>query len=146
MAELTTEIITDKAVVIDYIDEYLYDRLSHDNTVGVGDFVDGAAHLAIKNKDRIVGIISFALKKDHVVIHPKIRKEHMIYAKRACMMGLEYLEGTGETVIAAIIPDCFKANKRMAESCGMFEHEIKKSAKTIGGKPVDTIIYLKVLL
>ncbi len=143
--QLTAEIITDKAVVIDYIDEYLYDRLKSDNTKGVGDFVDGAAHIAIKKKDRIVGVISFGLKKDHAVIHPKIRREHMIYAKRACMLALEYLDSIGEKVVAAIIPDCFEANKRMALSCGMVLHDIYKKDKMIGGKPINSGVYIKVL-
>ena len=80
---------------------YLYDRLSRDGTEGVNDFVCGGGHLAIKSKGKIVGIVSFGLNKDHAMIHPKIKRQHMIYAKRACLMAIDYLESIGESIIAA---------------------------------------------
>lgn len=143
--ELTSELISDESIVINYIDEYLYGRLRDDKTKSVGDFVNGGGHIAIKSKDRIVGIISFGLNKDHAMIHPKIRKEHMIYAKRACMMGIEYLDKIGESVITAKIPDCFNGNKRMAEACGMKLFKVLKDDRLINGKPVDVNVYLRVL-
>lgn len=144
-SELRAELITDLSVVTEYIDKYLYDRLSDDETKGVGDFINGGGHLAIKNNDKIVGIISFRLNKDQVMIHPKIRKEHMIYARRACMMGLDYLDKIGESVVIAKIPSCFEGNKRMAEACGMKLLKVLENDRQINGMPVNVNVYLRVL-
>lgn len=142
---LTSEIITDESIVLEYIDDYLYDRLKDDNTKDVGDFVNGGEHMAIKSKDRIVGIISFGVKDGYSMIHPKIRKEHMIYAKRACLIAFDYLTGIGCGLVYAKIPVTFEGNKRMAHSCDMEYVKTIYNKKPINGNMVDVEIYRKVL-
>lgn len=143
--ELTSELITDESIIIDYIDDYLYDRLKNDNTINVNDFIAGGEHIAIKNNHKIVGIISFGIKNGYAMIHPKIRKEHMIYAKRGCVIALNYLSEMGCNLVYAKIPIIFKSNKKMAYSCGMEYVRTVYNEKPINGVLVDVEIYKKVL-
>lgn len=142
---LSVHKIDDDSVVIDYIDDYLYDRLKHDETKSSSDWIDGAIHLAIKNKNRTVGIISFLINDDYAMIHPKIKKEHMIYAKRACLISFDYLRSIKLNTVFAKFPEKFKSNIRMADACGMQYIDTINNDVSINGKFFDSLIYGKAL-
>lgn len=142
---LSFEKINDKNIIINYIDDYLYDRLKDDNTNSINDFIEGGEHIAIKSMGSIVGIIGFGINDGYAMIHPKIRKEHMIYAKRACLVAFDYLREVGCGLVYAKIPVTFKANKRMANSCGMEYVNTVYNEKPINGELIDIEIYRKVL-
>ena len=128
-----------------YISAELYDRIKSDDINGMSDIIDGALHLGFYAGERIVGVFSFGVFDSYVMLHPKIRREHMIYAKRICDSALDYAREIGARIAIAKIPTDKRANKAMAESCGMMLHETIKNHKSVNGVPVDVDVYKRVL-
>lgn len=145
-SNLSFERITDDNVVIDYIDDYLYDRLSHDETKSINDWISGGHHISIKNEGRIVGVVSITVDEDYAVIHPKVRKEHMVYAKRCCDIGLDYIkQELNIYTVFAYIPTKFKSNCKMAIACKMDLVKVLSNARSIGGKKYNVNVYGRAL-
>lgn len=145
--ELTSEIIADGSIVIDYIDDYLRNRLKDDGTEDIGELaIDGGVHLGCFNKNRLIGVVSFGLFDGYCVIHPKFKREHMIYAKKGCLMAIDQMKRLGEKGVIAMIPDIFEGNKRMAVACDMIEIESDEQPVKINGKTVEIKVYARSLL
>jgi hypothetical protein len=132
------------AEVIAYIDDDLLERLKDDDFKSVYDFIHGFQAIAIKSGDRTVGIVSFRVKKGYAIIHPKIRRDCMIYAQRCCIIGLDYIKNElHRDLAAAFIPEYLKSNARMALACGMRKTGAFDGGDSINGRPYMTGIYVK---
>jgi hypothetical protein len=66
---LTYEVINNPDIVEEYIDDYLYNRLKHDGTKGIQDFIAGGHHLGFYNNGNLVGIITFADHGGYFMAH-----------------------------------------------------------------------------
>ena len=128
--------------VIRYIDDELYQRILDDSMDSVEDMVIGAFHMGLMNSDRLVGVMTFKpLPNDRVMIHPRVNRSHMIYAKRLCHMALDSLGGAGFKFAYAKFPSDRVALTRMAKNSGMFFVETIKNHKSINGQPIDIDVY-----
>ena len=119
--------------VINYIDQELHGRLSEGDGNDVNFFVSGGFHFGLFNNDRLVGaftIVAFGDDKEYAMLHPRINKSHMIYAKRLCDMAIDYIYNAGFKAVFANIPSDKKGNMRMAKSCGMTLVNVIDDCKT----------------
>ena len=138
---LSCVIIDDVNIIKEYIDDYLYKKLARDGSDKLSDFISGGFHLGFYNDSRLIGVISFGFDGYDAVIHPKFRVGHMIYAKRCCMESLDYLKGMGVHRVFALIPETFKANQKMAVSCGLEKTGIEQDSIYIDKKAVTVLAY-----
>ena len=114
-SKLTHEDITPLEAAA-YIDDHLLALLGGGNAER---YTVGGHSIAVKRKGETVGVVTFSLDGVYPLIHPKIKKEHAIYAKRVCDIGFDYLKKMGFKVAIAVIPITFKATIKIAEACGM---------------------------
>ena len=114
-SKLTYEDITPLEAAA-YIDDHLLALLGGGNAER---YTVGGHSIAVKRKGETVGVVTFSLDGVYPLIHPKVKREHAIYAKRVCDIGLDYLKGIGFKVAVAVIPSTLKPNVKIAEACGM---------------------------
>lgn len=143
-SELTVvDISLDDAV--DYIDDYLFDLISHDGQKDKYFFVNDTHNIAIKRNDEMVGLVAFTLTGDGPFIHPKVRKEHLVYAKRCCELGFDYLKDMGFELAFAAIPSIRHRVIKMAEACDMKVLSSHECSDTINKIPFEWVIYERAL-
>lgn len=134
-------VINNTDIVTEYIDDYLYKRLKFDDRPD-SYFLDGGVHLGFYNNDRLIGIVTFGVFDLYATIHPKFRRRHMIYAKKCCLMAIEYIEKE-RSVIMAKIPSIYKENKRMALACGFKLLDAVQEPVLINGNVVSVNAYAR---
>jgi len=126
-----------------YFDDALYERIKCDSCSGIADLFGRGLHLIAKAGEKVVGIVSFgAFTGGNVVMHPRIKQNHMIYALRVLKLSIDFVYQLKQfTRVLAIFPKKYKNNAKMAEKLGMTFNGTLPESTSINGKLHDQLIY-----